>query len=177
MPTNLIVRANNPVKTYNFDELDPPEGGVAVQPLGRYRDLYFNMQLGSPMIAGKKQLIGVLNGNQIPEVRIPGNNVGAKSFVLKRVRYGCTTSTGQGLGNEPTACTSRATFSRGGKVVRSVLLTFTFLPTVIRPDLTLFDFPTDIGPVDSVVFSTEVSNVTPILTAVVLDDFDLVISK
>ena len=152
------------------------------------------MQLGSPTIAGERQVIGVtlksypnvvtysfrgqvLNGNKNPEVRIPGDNVGAKSFVLKRVRFGCTTSTGQGLGNAPTACTFRATFSRGGKVVRSVLLNFTFQPTDTRPDLTLFNFPTDIGPVDSVVFGTEVSNATPILTAVSLDDFVFIISK
>ena len=152
------------------------------------------MQLVSPTIAGQKQLVGVtlnsypnavsysflgqvLNGNKKPEVRIPGNNIGAKTFVLNRLRFGCTTSTGQGIGNDPTDCTFRATFSRSGKVVRSVLLTFTFPPTVIRPNLTLYTFPTDIGPVDSVVFGTEVSNVTPILTAVSLDDFDLVIYK
>lgn len=152
------------------------------------------MQLGSPTIAGKPQLIGVtlnsypnivtysfrgqvLNGNTKPEIRIPGNNVGAKLFVLKSARFGCTTSTGQGLGNAPTACTLKATFSRSGNVVRSVLLTFTFPPTDLRPDLLLFTFPTDIGYVDSVVFGTEVSNATPILTAAVLDDLGLVISK
>ena len=156
------------------------------------------MQFGSPPVPGSKQIIGLtlysypnvvtysfrgnvlnglLSGNNKPEIKIPGNNQGAKSFVLKRVRFGCLTSTGQAFGNVPTACTLSAAFSRGGIAIKTVLLTFNPPPTDPHPYVALFNFPTDIGPVDSVVFSTDVSNATPILTAAVLDDFGVVIYK
>lgn len=152
------------------------------------------MELVSPTIDNEPQPVGitlksfpnavsysfrgeVLNGNKKPEVRIPGNNMGANSFVFEGLNFGCTSSTGQGIGNLPTPCTLKATFSRRGILVRSVQLTFTFKEGALAPELMQFNFPTDIGPVDSVIFDTTVSNINPLLTAAVLDDMRITISQ
>lgn len=157
--------------------------------LGKYRDLFFNLQLAGALIPGTQQPIGlktdtqpnvvvftfrgsVING--APEIKIPGNGVGAKSFVLKGLSLGCEAATVETVAQPGTACTIVANFSLNGKPVGSDQAIF--IPTGGLSNLQKFEFDS-YGPIDSVKFTTVVSNLTPVLTAVVMDDMKFTINK
>lgn len=57
--------------------------------------------------------------NGVPEIKIPGNGVGAQYFVLKSFSFGCGTAAGQSVVELPAHCKVKVTLSRNGKVVGS----------------------------------------------------------
>lgn len=120
----------------------------------------------------------VVNG--VPGVKIPGNGMGAKYFILKSLNFGCTTATVQSTAKVPVACRVEATCSRNGSMVGAA--SETFIPfadgTSLAPNLKTFNLPVSIGDTDSVVFDVKVADLPQALkavTGVALDDFNLII--
>ena len=115
--------------------------------------------------------------NGVPEIKIPGNGVGAQYFVLKSFSFGCGTAAGQSVIELPTRCKIKVTLSRKGKVVGSAQASFIFDITQFAPTLQKFNIDSSFGKIDSIRFEIVEPEVTEAVTVALIDDIHLEVYK
>ena len=156
----------------------------AVTALGKLNGLFYNLFLINAA-AGTTSPIGVKprsptkgiaysTRSQVqigtPVIRVLQEANAAKAFKAISIYFGCIPAQAVAVGSIPFSCTIQATAYKNGNVIGTDRETFVRDGLLSEMKEFVFD-PASFGNVDRIEFETLVSDVSPLVAAVLLDDF------